>query len=246
MSIQPPGKSEFEKIRRGESEYARQLRKVARTVGQLSDGLSPSDTDHINIDPLQRALEQYADLITPWARDVAWRMIRSTGQRERRAWEAHSREMSQELRREILSAPTGEIQRQLLAEQVALIRSLPLEAAQRAQEIATEGFLQGTRAEDIVAKIQALGKISEGRAKTIARTETSRIGATLLQARAEWVGSKEYIWKTSRDGTVRPSHRGMEGVTVKWSNPPTLDNLTGHAGCLPNCRCYAHPILPGE
>ncbi|MDR0067994.1 phage head morphogenesis protein, partial [Acinetobacter sp. 11520] len=29
-----------------------------------------------------------------------------------------------------------------------------------------------------------------------------------------------------------------------WDNPPTLDNLKGHAGCLPNCRCYPEPSIP--
>jgi uncharacterized protein with gpF-like domain len=35
----------------------------------------------------------------------------------------------------------------------------------------------------------------------------------------------------------------MDGQFVKWSEPPTLDGLTGHAGALPNCRCYPEPVV---
>lgn len=245
MSIHPPGKSEFDQIRRGEAEYARQLRKVARTVGHLAGGVSPVDED-VDVSHLTQALTKYADLITPWARAVAWRMIESTAKRERRAWNEHSREMSRGLRRELLSAPTGEAQRKLMAEQVKLIRSIPLDAAQRVHELVHEAKLSGMRADTLVGKIQELGKVTRSRAELIATTEVSRMSSTLIQARSEWVGSKEYIWRTCRDGVVRPSHRAMEGVTVKWDKPPTLDNLTGHAGCLPRCRCYPEPILPGE
>ncbi|MDR8377773.1 phage head morphogenesis protein, partial [Acinetobacter baumannii] len=53
-----------------------------------------------------------------------------------------------------------------------------------------------------------------------------------------------YIWRTSEDGDVRPSHKAMNGKFVAWNSPPTLDNLKGHAGCLPNCRCYTEPVIP--
>jgi uncharacterized protein with gpF-like domain len=38
----------------------------------------------------------------------------------------------------------------------------------------------------------------------------------------------------------------MEGKFVRWDEPPTLDNLTGHAGALPNCRCRPEPVIPDE
>lgn len=78
----------------------------------------------------------------------------------------------------------------------------------------------------------------------IARTEVARTSSVLTQARAEHAGSTGYIWRTARDGDVRPSHKAMNGRFVRWGEPPTLDNLRGHAGCLPNCRCYADPVIP--
>jgi hypothetical protein len=31
----------------------------------------------------------------------------------------------------------------------------------------------------------------------------------------------------------------MKDKFVRWDNPPTLDGMTGHAGCLPNCECWS-------
>jgi uncharacterized protein with gpF-like domain len=49
------------------------------------------------------------------------------------------------------------------------------------------------------------------------------------------------LWRTARDGDVRASHKAMEGKQVDWNRPPTLDGMTGHAGSLPNCRCFCQP-----
>jgi len=78
----------------------------------------------------------------------------------------------------------------------------------------------------------------------IARTEIGRASTALTQARSLALGSTGYIWRTAEDGDVRHSHAEMEGKFVSWDRPPTLDGLTGHAGALPNCRCYCEVVLP--
>lgn len=171
-------------------------------------------------------------------------MLRDVSKRDEKAWWEHSREMSTNLRSEIVNAPTGQIQDLLMREQVALIKSLPLEAAQRVHEIATGAIYTGERPDRLIQEILRTGEVTESRARLIARTETSRAASNFLQARAEWVGSEGYIWRGVRDFRERPSHLEMEGKYVRWSTPPTLDGLKGHAGCLPNCRCWAEPVLP--
>lgn len=161
-------------------------------------------------------------------------------------WREHSRDMGVALRREIENAPTGEVLRQLQAEQVYLIKSIPLDAAQRVHDLATEATITSTRASEIAKAILASESVSESKARLIARTEVSRAASNLVQARATWAGSDGYIWRTSGDADVRPSHAAMEGKYVRWSSPPTLDNLKGHAGCLPNCRCFSEPMFPDD
>jgi uncharacterized protein with gpF-like domain len=70
----------------------------------------------------------------------------------------------------------------------------------------------------------------------IARTEIGRATGALTQARALSVGSEGYWWRI--EGRNAGSHRKMKDKFVRWDNPPTLDGMTGHAGCLPNCKCW--------
>jgi SPP1 gp7 family putative phage head morphogenesis protein len=101
--------------------------------------------------------------------------------------------------------------RALLAEQVTLIKSIPLDAAQRVHEWTLAGIEDGTRAKEVAAQILRTNEVSANRAMLIARTETARTSSKLTESRARHVGSEGYIWRTSRDSDVRDSHREMEG-----------------------------------
>jgi SPP1 gp7 family putative phage head morphogenesis protein len=233
------------KVRKLEARYARDLRKISRQVGDLIKGVAPDGVlDAVQAEALRILLGRYAEAIEPWARATAGRMIAEIGIKERKAWADHARLMGRELRREIMEAPTGRVMREALAEQVKLIKSLPTEAAERVHRLTIEGIQNGTRASEIAREIMRSGEVTQSRANLIARTEVARTSSALTQARAEHAGSTTYIWRTAHDSDVRPSHRKMEGAAIRWDQPPTLDGLTGHAGMLPNCRCYAEPVFP--
>lgn len=228
--------------RRAERLYAKQLKRLAEQVGLIINGFPPGDIS--TLPTLENMLRRYAEALLPWAERTAATMIEEVNQRDLAMWHQVGQELSAGLRREILTAPTGETMRRLMSGQVELIRSIPIEAAQRVHELTIKGLEDSTRAKEIAAEIRRSGDVAQSRAMLIARTEVSRTAANLTQARAQYVGSEGYVWETSRDGDVRPSHKEMSGRYVRWSEPPTLDGMTGHAGCLPNCRCWARVILP--
>lgn len=202
----------------------------------------PMDTDGA-VPTIVRLLQGYADALGPWAEAVANRMLTEVNAQDFASWRRMSEELSEELKREIATTPTGEVTRELLDANVKLIKSIPLEAAERVQALALKAVEEGGRTPAIIEEIMRSGQVSVGRARTIARTETARAASSFTQARAKNVGSDGYVWRTSKDGDVRDSHKHMSGKFVAWSDPPTLDGLTGHAGCLPNCRCWPEPIL---
>jgi SPP1 gp7 family putative phage head morphogenesis protein len=189
-------------------------------------------------------LRRYADALTPWATKVATDMLTEVNARDIGAWRALGAEISKGVMRDIMTAPAGEVMRALLSEQVTLIKSMPLDAAQRVHELTLKGLEDSTRASQIAKEIMRSGDVSKSKAMLIARTEVARTGSVLTEARAKHIGSDGYVWQTSRDGDVRQSHKEMQGKLVKWSDPPTLDGMTGHAGCFPNCRCWAEVLLP--
>lgn len=241
---QTKAKSPFQLTRGIENRYAMRLRALAGKIGNLVELFPDALTNGEQRFKLNRALTDYADAITPWAQALSTRIVKEVDWENRKAFAAHAQEMSRSLRRELETAPTGEMMRFMRAEQVGLIRSLPLEAAQRVQDISLKNLLNGTRAAEFAKEIQRTGDVTKSRATLIARTETARTSSNLTQARAVYVGSVEYTWETAEDEDVRPSHRAMQDQVVQWASPPTLDGLRGHAGCLPNCRCHPAPIFP--
>lgn len=235
-----PG-SGFAAARKVERRFAQQLRKIARHIADLVETFGAEQTE-----ALTKALNRYAEIIEPWARAVSGRMIAQVSEHDERAWMKMARQMGMSLKSEIERAPVGIRMQQLLEEQVGLIKSLPIEAAERVHKITTEGITKGLRASEVADRIMETGHVTKSRANLIARTEVGRTSTALSQARAESVGSRGYIWRTAGDTDVRESHRKMEGRFVAWNDPPTLDGLTGHAGALPNCRCYCEPVLADE
>lgn len=241
----------FARVRRAERQYAVQLRKVARHVGEIIrrhplDGPSA-------IAALREALAKYADVIRPWARVAAQRMIADVSRRDEKAWAANTEAMGRALRAELLEAPTGEFLRKKLDENVSLITSLPIEAGERVHELTLKGLEDATRSSEIAKEIARSGEVTVARANLIARTETARTASGLLEARAKHVGSEGYIWRTAGDSDVRNkdgnpvgSHRLLNGKFIRWDSPPVASTSGDryHAGQGPNCRCYPEPVIP--
>src|ERR1700753_1868923 len=237
-------RAEWASVRRAERDYAKHLRGIAKQIGALFECLnvvSPSA-----LDLLVEILERYALLIEPWAVATANRMLADVGRRDEAQWAKHSKTMSRELRKEIQSAPTGLILADLQALQVDLITSLPREAAQRVHALAQERMVANPiRANQLAADILRTGDVTVSRANLIARTETSRVASNLVQARAQWVGSEGYIWRTAGDSDVRPEHKILNGTFQRWDEPPVaaVTGQRAHPGCIWNCRCYAEPLV---
>jgi SPP1 gp7 family putative phage head morphogenesis protein len=238
----------FLRARKAEKQYQRQLAAVGNQVGKLIEGLAPGGKV-IDSRVLSKALRDYSEILKPWARAVTNRMHADVERRDASSWMQLSREMGAELQREIKNAPTGQLFRSLMAEQVSLITSIPREAANRVQRLTREAISSTAgRAGEIAKEIMRSGSVAAGRARLIARTETSRTAGLLMEARSRYVGSTHYIWHTSGDSDVREEHKRLNGKTFAWAHPPNAGTSTNpmyyHPGCGPNCRCYAEPILP--
>lgn len=252
----------FEPSTVAEKNFFRALKKVAQVAGHIIE----SHTDGVKITretDLERALVSYSNLIEPWAKRQSQKMLEKVRNSNMRAYKNKSKALGKELHLQLLDPKNmtaeGIIARDLHTEQVALIKSIPLEAGLRAQKLAQEAAVHGLRAEPdqkTISEIKKqLGFTTEeavNRARLIARTETAKANATINQARAMSAGSSQYRWHNSGDGAVRESHKvykgqRLQGKIFSWDKPPTLDDgMTGHPGEFPNCRCFAEPIFDEE
>lgn len=236
-----------------EVRYSQQLRKIASYIDTLVKGFDVNDPRSYPL--ITASLNEYANTLHHWAQNTAGRIMMDVALRDEKTWLIYAKDLSRGIRDEIRSTDIGAIYQQLLNEQVNLIKSLPLGAAQRVQDLATRSVIEGMRASEIAGLILATGEVTKSRANTIARTEISRAQTTFTQARAVNLGSEGYVWRDSGDSDVRADHHEMNGKFVRWDNPPTFRHVSkkgkvsimiGHAGCLPNCRCYPEPVIPED
>lgn len=253
-------KGKFKPSPAAERAFLKSLKKVAKASAGIVD--SHIDVDGVGIENLPqmtKQLDDYAKKLTPWARAQSAKLLEQVQRSNKRAYQKKSEALGVAIQREADDSHIGIIARALMEEQVELIRSIPIEAGRRAQDIAFRNVLTGTRATpdaDTVAELQKMQGMTEevavNRAMLIARTETARSNAAINQARAMSVGSNQYRWHNSGDGAVRDSHRiyhgkKLQGMIFSWDEPPTLsDGMTGHPGTFPNCRCFAEPVFDTE
>jgi len=164
-----------------------------------------------------------------------------------------SREIYEFLKHE-MQGPVGVRVAQLIAENSALIRTLPEEWAQYASQYAAREAMKGKRPEEIEAELRKVipAHITKN-LKCIARTECAKANAAIVQARAEACGIQAYIWQCVNDERSRTSHIMMDGVLVFYNDPPNPEKLAGqksygnyHAGNTFNCRCFQEPVVDAD
>jgi SPP1 gp7 family putative phage head morphogenesis protein len=251
-------KGKFDPSKAAEKEFYRQLKKVAQASGHIVERHAVGAKIE-NDRAMMEELAKYSQKLGPWAARQSAKMLEMVSKSNKRAYQNKSKAIGIGLDLNFVERQVGAVAIALMNEQVELIKSIPLEAGYRAQKIAFEAALEGTRAQansDTIKQLEEeMGfstKAAISRAMLIARTETARANASINQSRAMAVGSGQYRWHNSGDGAVRHSHKfykgkRLQGMIFSWDDPPTLDDgMKGHPGTFPNCRCFAEPIFVDE
>ncbi len=122
---------------------------------------------------------------------------------------------------------------------IALMENAGRVYAKQVREVLEDPENFGIRVEDLAAKIQERGDVSESRAELIARDQTLKLNGQLNQVRQTNAGVERYTWSTSHDERVRPEHAELDGQVFDWSSPPE----PGHPGEDFQCRCVALPVI---
>ncbi len=240
--------------KRIERMYERLLRTVfqeaakAEKHGSLMDFLnSLANSQRLKDLAEQAALKMV--LLIDAANERTWREAAQKALRGRFVYRALHRE---------LGGRVGGRVREIVDANAKLIRSIPRTLASRVSHQIAQAQQRGTRAKTMEAQIRKqIPGMTAARIRLIARTETSKASTALTQARAERLRLSWYVWRSSHDQRVRPSHSFMAksgGVLVPWGSPPQPEELVGekstlgayHAGSAPNCRCYAEPLMRFE
>ncbi len=254
----------WEPKRRIEAAYERSLRKIAvdiiLRVGETTE-----------IDAIKKTLRKIAHspIWQEHAETAALKMVTQLFDDQGRTWREAAKynsrgaDIYRALRQE-LKGHTGAALMQQVMRNAELIKTLPDAIANDVTRHVAAETLRGRRASDIAREIALkFPEQTKARAQLIARTEVSKTQMGLLEARCRSIGRSWYEWRATGggrgDGRTRKSHRGMSGVLVHWDDPPAPEDLFPtvgkngkrykntlghyHAGCCPNCRCYARPVI---
>ena len=116
-------------------------------------------------------------------------------------------------------------------------------------------------------------KVSDGRAKVLARDQTAKMNCSISSIRQNAIGIDKYIWETSKDARVvgtpgglykkitklHKNHYKMEGLLCRWDDPTVYSKDKGktwikrqadmpqnHPGDDIMCRCRPAPYIDIE
>ncbi len=124
-------------------------------------------------------------------------------------------------------------------ENVKLIKDISDKALNDIEGLVQRGLRAGQRHEELAKQIQKVTGFAKTRSQIIARDQISKLNGNLTRLRQSGLGIKKYIWQTSLDERVRPTHAQNEGVEFKWNDPPG----TGNPGEDVLCRCTGDPVF---
>lgn len=126
------------------------------------------------------------------------------------------------------------------AQNIALIKSIPVQALATLQGKIVDAVRTGATLKDTQAMIRNTYGVTDRRAALIARDQVGKLNGQLTRMRQEAMGITEYLWRGILDTRERPEHVAREGRKFSWDKPPD----DGHPGEPIRCRCSAEPVLP--
>lgn len=129
-----------------------------------------------------------------------------------------------------------------IMENANLIKSIQSQYLDKVRLAVSQAALEGQRPSSVISEIMEVGKVSESRARLIARDQTNKLNGALTKARQTSLGIPKYVWSTSGDERVRPEHQALDGKVFSWDAPPP----EGHPGQAIQCRCQAIPLFESD
>lgn len=124
-------------------------------------------------------------------------------------------------------------------ENVALIKTIPLEQLNRVEKLTTRAFTGGVTPDEFTAEIDRGFDVGERHARLIARDQIGKLNGQTNAYRQRDLGIERFVWRTAGDERVREEHQVLDGREFRWDDPPD----EGLPGEPIQCRCYGEPVL---
>ena len=145
---------------------------------------------------------------------------------------------------------TGELYRTMMErwveDNVALIKTIPQESLGRMRRSCWRLSERRNHRRPSSKQIQRTYSVDRRHAQLLARDQIAKLNGDITQQQQQDAGVVEYVWSTSGDSRVRPSHAALNHKRFRWDDPPVVDERPGGAvtpGKDYQCRCCALPVF---
>jgi SPP1 gp7 family putative phage head morphogenesis protein len=147
-----------------------------------------------------------------------------------------------------------EVSNAIVAENVALIKSIPSQYFTDITGSVMRSITTGARLSVLISEIQKYDGVTERRARNIALDQTRKAYNSINKQRMQAVGVKQFEWIHSGGGQhPRKSHIAMNGNIYSFDDLPIINKeqvgsgyegpITGIPGQAINCKCTMVPVI---
>jgi len=220
---------------------------TAKESHVMTEDASIASQSRILMNALQRKWDKvFTDLSRPWSEQFVAQTAAASSADLKRSFAAMGAKVliSPKVLR---SGPVADIAKASIAENVALIKSIPTQYLDGIRVKVTSAITTGNGLGDILPYLKNELGVAERRAKNIALDQTRKTYNALNKGRMQNAGVESYEWIHTGGGQKpRPHHEEMHGNVYRFDDPPVIEPRTGERG-IPgqaiNCRCTMRPIL---
>lgn len=239
--------------------YYGELKKVVDLLRASNFILSDLDKENLSAsdmsDEIERQIERVNDFVDMQAAQMAENFVNSSDAENKQRTETMIQRAFGIDFASIIDDPLLKDQLDLaVTTNVNLIKSIPQQHFSKVIQAVNDNY-QGmkTQGMSLQERLRNIGKISNNRAKFIARDQTAKLASSINQLRQQNIGVTKYKWKNSQDervvgnpsglypkgNRVHGNHWKRENKIYYYDRPPG----DGPPGKAPNCRCVAEPQL---
>lgn len=236
--------------RREMMELVRPMSREAREFVSRAFSSSPVMMDASPVAMLRAGLQALAtrwmDAFSNRAESLAGDFCARSGNSGDRSLQAALRKEGMAVEFQITPA-MQEVQQAIIAENVALIKSIPQQYFTRIESLVMESVTRGGDLQTLGERLNHQFNVTARRAQFIARDQTRKATSALSAARQQSVGIEEGEWLHSGGGNKpRPGHvrAGKEKRRFKLSKGCLIDGEYIMPGQLINCGCSWRPVIP--
>jgi len=194
-------------------------------------------------------MKQFNDMFAQRAPDLATQTANAADKASSTAFHSAVQELSGGLsiKSTQLTGDLNDIFTASVAENVALIKSIPQQYLQGVQGAIMRSITTGRGMADLIPLLERNKGITKRRARIIARDQVKKTYEGLNTGRMRRAGLDHYEWLHS-GGSKEPRelHIRMSGKIYSLSKPPIIDEKTGQRGGpgdLINCNCRKRLVL---